>query len=486
MFDTYFKVTVASTVGVCRLTGFTNSTTIVVEVLVAFGGTGTTTAWSESAWSVYRGFPTCVTAHKGRIFWGGNADEPNKIYASRQGNLLYMMQEPLTGSADVDIDPFGKVITSTKQVELRWLLGADVLTFGSTLEEGIVRSEDGRGLSLDPLGFDDRMQTSWGSKGGSVIKVHDEVFFISKLGRLRSFKYNNNNGSNTSLDLNQLADHVGDIKKMSYDSSNSIVWIVNEAFELWGLTIDQQSGILAWFQVNISGADSTAGVWDTCTTSNGSGVDVTYIIVKRTVNSVTRYYMEELLPITIEPGALNATTGTDVYLDSAITPSRVGAMASSPAYTSITGLGDLEGEVVYVRLNGILESTTYTVASSSITLGAEQTAGTFYEVGLLNTPSVKFHDPEAGGGFGSSKADIQKIHKAVLSLYKTAHLKIGGTGGNIDLPNENFGATPALFTGLKRADIAISPGEEQVVEIQVDEPYPCIIRGVAFKGQTQD
>lgn len=42
-----------------------------------------TTEWSESAWSAYRGYPSAVTFHEGRLWFGGTLGQPDGLWGSQ-------------------------------------------------------------------------------------------------------------------------------------------------------------------------------------------------------------------------------------------------------------------------------------------------------------------------------------------------------------------------------------------------------------------
>lgn len=57
--------------GVVRITGYTSSLSVSADVLRDLGGTDATEVWAEGAWSDFRGWPTAVALHEGRLWWAG-------------------------------------------------------------------------------------------------------------------------------------------------------------------------------------------------------------------------------------------------------------------------------------------------------------------------------------------------------------------------------------------------------------------------------
>jgi hypothetical protein len=59
--------------GIFRVTGYNSPTSVNIQVLEPFSTLQATTDWVEVDWSAFKGFPTSVAFHEGRLCWfGGN------------------------------------------------------------------------------------------------------------------------------------------------------------------------------------------------------------------------------------------------------------------------------------------------------------------------------------------------------------------------------------------------------------------------------
>jgi hypothetical protein len=57
--------------GICRVTAFSSSTSVSVEVLDDFTSLAATYDWLEGEWSDEGTWPSCVRNHDGRLWWAG-------------------------------------------------------------------------------------------------------------------------------------------------------------------------------------------------------------------------------------------------------------------------------------------------------------------------------------------------------------------------------------------------------------------------------
>ena len=156
--------------------------------------------------------------------------------------------------------------------------------------------------------------------------------------------------------------------QISYQQEpNQIIWGVRDDGELVGLTYPREQQVVAWHRHKFggtfgSGASATGhGVCESVATIPTDDSEYqTYVIVKRTINSVTRRYVEY-----INNYDFDETDDTTFNF-------RLQLNYDGSAATTISGLDHLEGQTVSVLADGSTHPDK-TVSSGSITLDRSST-----------------------------------------------------------------------------------------------------------------
>ncbi len=173
--------------------------------------------------------------------------------------------------------------------------------------------------------------------------------------------YNFDTDGYVAPDMTILAEHISEtgFNEMSYQQEpNQIIWAVREDGQLAGLTYQREQQVVAWHRHIFGGSFSTGNaVCETVATIPTNDKEYqTWVIIKRTINGVTRRYVEY-----INQFDFDETDNTNFnFLDSQLA-------YSGSATTTISGLDHLEGQVVSVLANGATHPDR-TVSGGSITL----------------------------------------------------------------------------------------------------------------------
>lgn len=491
-----FKLTHSGTTGYATVTGFTSATQVSISVGEDFGATTATTDWEESAWSNYRGWPRGVTFHQRRLVWGPTRHEPDTIRGSLVGNVFHLMEKKFaqdqgassdsTGfnyfGDDLITDPYSISIGAQGANIVTWLASKKQLNVG-TLSEEFIGQGINQILSGDSADFQE--QTSYGSRFGKVVKVGDEILYItSNERRLRNFKFNENNGSNISSDLSFFNDALyryggtgAGFKDICYQKSRDVVWLINDNKELVSFTYKTEAPVLAWAKHSFTGVIDVVGMCS-IPSGNGSEEDL-YILTKKTVNSATVYHVERL-PQDFEATSLDNDSTIDSDIPAFLDSCKVITLGS--ASDTLTGLGHLEAEEVTVTKDGYLLGD-FTVSSGSIDLGQEYTTGTRFVVGHKFTTNIVELPVRAGGNFGPGIANIKRVDQLLIRFYNTYYCKVKETSSDFDEEIE-FGDD--LFTGVKVIPVHCESDREVEIEYTIDQPYPCNILYSVKRGEAND
>ena len=181
------------------------------------------------------------------------------------------------------------------------------------------------------------------------------------------------------------------------------------------------------------------------------------MVVKRTVNSVTVYYVELF--------------DSTVLLDCA----KTGGAASSVT------MDHLEAETVKIIRDGIVEQD-QTVPATPFTITFATAASESYQVGLNFTPEVKTLPVEPRLPSGSLKGFKKRIFEVNAELFETQALTINGK----EVPFRRFGSEVldddvAEFTGIKTLHGILGYNYDGQITIGQTVPLKMTLLGIDYK-----
>jgi hypothetical protein len=156
-----------SITGIARITSYTSSTVVNAEVLKDFGSTDPTNDWAEGVWSNYRGYPSAISFHEGRLWFAGNG----RYIGSVSDNY-----ESFDENVEGDSGLINKAIGDGAVEEVNWLLSSDVLALGTSSGEKIIRSNT-FGDILTPFNTSIKTLKNIGSTNISPVLVDQRMIF---------------------------------------------------------------------------------------------------------------------------------------------------------------------------------------------------------------------------------------------------------------------------------------------------------------------
>jgi len=326
--------------GVYIITGYVSATEVASTELIAPAAVGFSVYWSISAFSQLKGFPRTVFIFEQRIVFGGTREKPDSLFFSKTGNVWQMMQDRLAQDdttnvsglgffgSELTTDPFFVTISSEEVDEITWIGGFRDLLVGTLGGERSVTSE----TFLSATDIKIRRQTAHGGKNIQTVQIDNTAYFVSADGKkIRSFKYNDTNGSFTASDISLLNDtflHHNvtsdffdvEVSEMVYQRSTGIMWIRSTAGELIGLTVDSAGEVTGWHRHTLGGTDvSVLGLAPI--SRDNTGYEDLYLLVSRTINDSTEIYVEKIGPHFEETALFNTSTSDDakpIYSDCAV------------------------------------------------------------------------------------------------------------------------------------------------------------------------
>lgn len=458
----------------------TSDTTGQAYTTVAAGSVSTAD-WRLGVWSDTTGWPSCSTFYEDRLFFSGAPNYPQRIDGSRSSN--YETFSPTAADLTVtDSYAISFSLNSSDVNVVRWMIDDEKgLLIGTVGGEWILRPSS-LSEALSATNATAKRSTAFGSADLQAIRAGRATIYIQRAGRkVRELAYVYEVDGFRSPDMTVLSEHVtkGGITVGDYQQEPwSIIWYIRGDGQIVGLTYERDQDVIGWHRHIIGGSfgSGNAIAESVGTIPNPDGTaDEAWLIVKRTIDGVTRRYIEYIAPAFDDDTTTNA-----FFVDCGLTYTGAGV-------TTISGLDHLEGETVSILANGATHPDR-TVVNGSITLVRSSTT---VHVGLKYNSNAATLNIEAGSQDGTSQGKTKRIHRVTLRLYKTLGLKYGPNADNLDILSfrtaaDDLGGPPALFTGDKTFNWNGFYETEGIVYFRQDQPLPFTLLGVFPQLVTQD
>lgn len=462
-------IATGSVIGICRVTAFTTSLAVSVEVITDFGGTTASTTWAEGLWSDFRGWPGSGTIYEGRMGWGG-FDSINLSVS----DAFDSFDAETVG----DSGPINRSIGSGPMDTINWMLPLQRLILGAQMAEHSVRS-NAFDEPITPSNFNRKQCSTQGSAPVQAIRIDSRGIYIQRGGnRVFELSFNTETYDYHSTDLTMLNPEVckPSVVRMAVQRrpDTRIHCVLSDgtvAIQVY----DAAEQVNCWVKFETDG-----DVEDVCVLPGGAGTDedIVYYVVNRTINGATVRYLEKWATEAECQGTYSTSTTLNKQADSfVICNAGVGG-------ATLTGLTHLIGETVVAWANG-KDLGDYTVnGSGEITLSeAAGSAGAI--VGLEYT--ALFQSAKLGQTLSKHK-NIDHL-SAILHNTHAQGLWVGPDFTNMDnlaLIQEgapvdetstyaSFDHDPQEFIGTWDIDARVC--------LKAVAPRPCTVLACVIEGQ---
>ena len=465
--------------GHLKITSVTSTTVVVGTVIKDLSTVLATTDFALGSFSDTTGYPSCVTFFEQRLVFAATIAQPQTIFFSRSAD--YENFDDKYHETVADDDAIVYTIASNQVNAIRFLTATRTLIIGTAGGEFAVNG-GGTGEAITPTNILINKQSNHGAANVDGIAVGNATLFLQRAKRkIRELAYNFDVDGYTAPDLTILAEHVTEsgITQMAYqEEPNSIVWCVRTDGQLLGFTYQREQQVTAWHRHIFGGSFGSGNA--VCESVEVLPTDSSeyqvWVIVKRTINGVTKRYVEYLHNLDFDE-----TDDTSFnYLDSQLA-------YDGSATTTISGLGHLEGEEVSVLANGATHPNK-TVSSGAITLDRSSTK---VKVGLPYVSLLQTMRIDAGSQNGTSQSKTKRIYEITARLYESIGIEIGPDLDNMErIPfrssanNMNSGVN--VFTGDKDIEFRGNYETDGFIFVRQNQPLPLTVLSLYPRLVTND
>jgi hypothetical protein len=434
-----------------RINSITSSTVAACTVKETLPATTADVDWDEPAFSSIYGYPKTVAFHARRLCFGGSKSIPDGFWAS-QPDAYFNFDE---GTAQ-DGDAIASAIGGEQVNEIRALVSSRHLQIYTDIGSYYVPQSASKPFA--PANFSVSREAPYGITRCRPVEFDGATVFIHKGANVvREFLYDDVSGGYTANSVSLLSGHLLNAPKQIVTVLSSAEQPHNFAFVLNG------DGTLAQFQS--VRAEEVAGwaLWETdgAILSVASVGEILFLLAKRTVNGVDKYYIER------------AQWEDHWTLDCALD------CASAQPTTTFSGLGHLAGQTVDVVNADRQHLGRFTVdGGGQIVL---DDAVTQCIVGFASEFRLETLPPEADTAQGPIAGQPKHIVSAKIDIEGTYSMTVDGERLEITHVTDDLSQPPTAAVGR----VEFYPDQEweidPTVTITQGEPLPITVKGLVVE-----
>jgi hypothetical protein len=402
-------------------------------------------------------YPSTVTFFQQRLGWARSNNHPNAMWFSRPGEYENMdISRPLKASDSLTFALVaGKVNAVNQLVPMNELL--------ALTSDSVFAVSGGQQGYLSPTNIVTQRQTGRGSSRLNPLVVDNVSFYQVGVGcAIRTLGYEFSIDGYNSNDVTIFSPHLFrgyTIVSWAYSAEPlSVIWAVRSDGILLAFTWQQEQQVWGWTLCETDGK-----VESVCTISEG-GEDRLYLTVRRTINGVSRLFIERMAASRWEDVAQTC------FMDAAVT------YQFATPQTVLRNLDHLEGKDVVALADGAVV-TGLTVAGGIVTL---DDPASYVTVGLPFTSTIETLPLATQTQAGWTLAKPQQVNKVSLRVKDSRGILAGPSDDKLvemkPRSNEPFGSPPKLQTGVVEAIMPpmIRSGDrgDAGVTITVQSPHP--------------
>lgn len=436
------------------------------------GIAGQTYRWALGALSQDQGYAERVTFFRERL----TLSKGQKLYFSVVGDFDNFSSTDESGNVVADRAISASI--NTDQVNsIQWLAPTQALLIGTAGAE-FACAENSASEAFAPGNLKIEQTSSEGSRTVLPARVGYSVLFVQKSGRkLKELAYSFQQNGFVPSDLSVLSEHItdGGITQLAWHKEPYVcAWAVRNDGTLLGFTFNREQDVVGWHRHILGGGGVVESI--AVIPHPDGDKDELWMTVRRTINGVTKRYVEYLE----KPYETGDAQADCFYVDAGLT-------YSGSSATTISGLSHLEGATVQVLADGAAHPDRV-VTSGAITL---QLAASKVQVGLACPAVLQTNRIEAGAADGTAQGKTKRINKCVIRFQNTLGAFVGPDENNLDEVQFRDGADPMnspppLFSGDKLVEWPGSYDFNGYVMVQQQQPLPMTVVAIMPQLHTFD
>lgn len=437
------------------LDGDGKATEATVDIISGLFSTDPTAIWSEGAFSAVHGYPRAVALHQGRLWFGGVAKEPCRLWGSVSNDFTNFRRSSFDDGS-ISVSP-----ATQRSNAIQWLASFERdLIVGTKGDEWTLGAT---GDVIKPTDIQMLRRSSYGSAYSQAVQVGDALVFPQRGNkRLRQISPRSDAQQWSAVDLTVLAEHVGQYGFTAFAMMSSpmiVLWTASGDGKLLGMTFEREQNVFGWHvhetdgtieSVAVVAAENADELWLSVLRSNGRRI-------------------ERLDSLTL--GRDFSNVGNLMYLDSA----RRFDFTGSPS-AALTGLDHLEGRTVSILADGV-EQTPAAVTGGALTLAAPATT---VIVGLPFTSELQPMRMDIPLRDGTAQNRRFRVSRVGMYLHSTR-------GGEVaEHPTATFEAIPqsknATYTGDAETVVSSRARDGVDVILRQTKPFPLNVGSITVKA----
>lgn len=269
-----------SSTGVVRITAFTDQQHVNAAVLHSLGGTNATSIWSEGSWSDFRGWPSSVRLHEGRLWWLALS-----VYGSISDDY-----ENFDDTVQGDSGTIQRSIGEGPIETINWALALNRMLIGTPSAEISARSS-AFDEPLTPTNFNLKPASTQGSSTADAVRMDKNGLYVHRSGqRLFELSYDLSSNDYVSNDLTLLVPDlnsagIAGIAIQRQPDTRIHCWRTDGTVGV--LVFDKAENVTCWLELETEGAVEDVSVMP------GLQEDRIYYVIRRNINGQTVRYLEK-------------------------------------------------------------------------------------------------------------------------------------------------------------------------------------------------
>lgn len=438
--------------------------------------------WRMGLFSDTTGWPTNGVFHLDRLCVSGAFDNPTAVAMSAPQEYNNMQPTDLDGSQVADNGLLLRPATRNAS-PARWMQSTDrglMVGYGSSVWM------IGPSSPQNAFSATNAKAGEMAARGSAKIRpigVDNDLLFVQQNKRtVRQISYSLEADTFKAQSVSLFASHMGknQFEQIAYAAEPfSIAWLRTATGELKGLTYNRDENIIGWHKHDLAG-----GIVESIATIPSGTHDLLWAVVKRTVNSVERRYIEKLMPF----WDFGDTIDGMHYVDCGVRVTSVTDM------NTIYNASHLEGKDIHGVADSIYFQATVTNGKFDLPNPAKNVV-----YGLPYTMEGETANIEGGSQDGTAQGKLKRMHNVSLYLIESYGGKIGVYNedtdshdydtieGEVHYKAESDMGTPILWTGF------VGPfnppqgfGKRGAIAFKQELPYPFIIGGLYPQMNVED